>query len=69
MIIYAALVLTSLATVAGAPGWVALGTGVAISLLPIWRHQKLRARFAAVDASDMLATSALATSKGSIGQS
>lgn len=60
MIIYAALVLTSLSAMLGAPWWVALVSGTAISLLSIGEYQKLRARFAAVGATDMLTTSALA---------
>jgi hypothetical protein len=61
MLTYAALVLTSFAAVAGAPWWFALATGTVISLVSIWDQQKLRARFAAVGASDVLATSALAS--------
>jgi hypothetical protein len=60
MLTYFALVLTSLAAVIGSPWWVALGAGAAISLVSIWEQQKLRARFAAVGATDVLTTSALA---------
>ncbi len=61
MLGYAIVVSTALLALAGAPWWSALVGGCALSLISIWEQEKLRARFAAVGASDMLTVSALAS--------
>ena len=61
MFSYTVLVCTALAGLLGAPWWLALITGSAVSLSSIRQQQKLRARFAAVDALDVLAVSGLAS--------
>ena len=61
MISYSTIVFTAFAGLVSAPWWFAVISGCALSLIGIWEQQKLRARFAAVGASEMLTASALAS--------
>ena len=60
MLTYAIIVCTALTGLAG-PWPVALIGGLFLSLISIREQQKLKARFAAVNASDVLTMSALAS--------
>lgn len=61
MVSYSIIVSTAFAGVAAAPWWFVVISGCALSLVSIWEQQKLRARFAAVGASEVLTASALAS--------
>jgi hypothetical protein len=58
---YFIIICTIFAGLAAAPWWFAAISGSVLSLISIWEQQKLRARFVAVGASDVLTASALAS--------
>ncbi len=61
MLAYLTIVATAFASLLGAPWWVALIGGTVLASMSIFEQQKLRTRFAAVGANDMLAMAGLAS--------
>ncbi len=61
MIAYICIVLSAALGYLNGPWWTALFVGLAIALLGIAEQQKLRARFAAVGATEVLMAASLAS--------